>query len=349
MSVTASMALHVGGLFLFLQAGRIASKAPVINIEDVDLRFVAPKTPIPVVPHAAAPKPTSMMDLMKMTLPAVPKPAALRPVDIKLPEIQHALLPATPKLDERTRLQQPKLQTLSLDNRRVSAARIDAPLQEHHAAALADLQRAPLEDLGVHRVKNLVQAQALEDRRREAVALQGIQAPMISSAHRAVAPEAVLQEATPQQSSSLGRAITNFLPTAPEPLGLQPQGVAPAPVIHRIDTPPPAAPKHTAALQAEKKNAVSIEGQLVGRKVVSRDVPQFPDWAKQQNILEAEVVIHFNVDPDGNVLPDMSIESTSSYGRLDRLCMDALRNWKFAPTDTGQNQWGRITFRFILE
>jgi TonB family protein len=348
MSVTVSMALHVGGLFCFWQAARIAAKAPEIKIDNVDLYIQKKKmAPIPVVPHAAAPKPTSMMDLMKMTLPAIPRAAAPRPVDIKLPDIKHPLMPQTPKLESRTMQQLAKLDTLDLNKRRVDVARIDSKLEDNHQVkALADLPR--LEDVGRRQVHNLPQALKLEEQRQEAVAFKNIQGMEVSSSHRGVAPATVLQEATPQQSSALSR-LSSFLPTASEPLGLQPRAAPPPPMIKHLEITPPAPSKRTAAVQEVKKKAVSIEGPLADRKVVSYDVPKFPDWAKQRNIEEAEVVIYFNVDPDGNVLSDMRVENTSGYGQLDRLSMDCLRNWKFAPITTSERQWGRITFRFILE
>ena len=52
---------------------------------------------------------------------------------------------------------------------------------------------------------------------------------------------------------------------------------------------------------------------------------------------------------DGAVMPDMRVEHTSGYGRLDRLAMDSLRNWKFEPIAAQERQWGIITFRFLLE
>ncbi len=78
-------------------------------------------------------------------------------------------------------------------------------------------------------------------------------------------------------------------------------------------------------------------------------MPRFPDWARARSILEAEVVILFYVDPEGSVLSDMRVERTSGYGQLDRLAQQSLRNWKFAPITTSERQWGRITFRFVLE
>ena len=45
----------------------------------------------------------------------------------------------------------------------------------------------------------------------------------------------------------------------------------------------------------------------------------------------------------------MRVERTSGYGRLDRLSMDCLRNWRFIPIGSDEKQWGVITFRFLLE
>jgi TonB family protein len=350
MSVTASMALHVGGLLFVLQAARMGSKAPEIKIDNVDLLIQTRKVPIPAVPHAAAPKPTSMMDLMKMSmaLPAIPKIAAPQPVEIKLPEIPHPVLPTTPKLEDRRMTQLAKLDAIDLTKHRVSAASLDTKLEEsHHVSALAALPR--LEDVGVHRVKNLPQAIALEERRQEAVALQAIQSAGVPAERHSVGPAALLQEASPPPSSGLGRTMPSFLPTGPGPLGLQqaaPQAVAP---IKHIETAPPAPPRHTVTAPIEKKKSVSIEGPLADRKVVSYDVPKFPDWAAKQGIMDADVVILFYVDPDGNVLPDMSVDHTSGSGQLDRLAMASLRNWKFSPIGTSEKQWGRITFHFVLE
>ena len=40
----------------------------------------------------------------------------------------------------------------------------------------------------------------------------------------------------------------------------------------------------------------------------------------------------------------------SGYGRLDRLALEHLKKWRFEALALGEgNQWGVITFRFILE
>jgi TonB family protein len=342
MSVTASMALHAGGFLLFMHMSQTAAKTQSVKIDDVDFIRVFKTAP---APQQKAPPPT-LTQFLKMALPEVRKPQ-LQAAAPKLPDIRRPLLPAAPKLDERTRVAQPKLEALSLDKRRVDAARIEAKTQERRVAALAALPR--LEDVGRRQVSNLPAAIKLEEQRQEAVALKAIGGAPLAPTRRGLAPAAVLHEATPQQSSRLGRAITEFLPAASEPVRLQPRAAEPPPLARKLESAPPAAPQRTAAIQAEKKKAVELEGPLADRQVVSYDVPQFPDWAKARNIIEAEVVILFYVDPEGGVLSDMRVERTSGYGGLDRLSMESLRRWKFAPITTNERQWGRITFRFILE
>ena len=284
-SVTASMALHVGGFLLFMHASQVATKTQSVRIDDVD--FIRVFKPAPA-PQQKAPPPT-LTQFLKMALPEVRKPQIM-PVQPKLPEIRRG------------------------------------------------------------QVRDLPQALKLEEQRQEAMVLKAIQSSPVVPSRRGLAPASVLQEATPQQSSRLGRAITEFLPAASEPVALQPRSAEPPPIVRKLETAPPAAPQRAAGIQAEKRKAVELEGPLADRQVVSYDVPQFPDWARQQNILEAEVVILFYVDPEGNVLASgMRLERDSGYGRLNRLAMDCLRRWKFAPITASERQWGRITFRFILE
>jgi TonB family protein len=125
---------------------------------------------------------------------------------------------------------------------------------------------------------------------------------------------------------------------------------APEPIAKKLQS-FTAAPLRRQGAEAieEKKKGVEIEGPLADRRVVSYEVPEFPEWARQQGILEATVAIRFYVSPEGDVLPNMRIERTSGYGRMDRLAMDSLKLWKFAPLGSDQRQWGIITFRFLLE
>jgi TonB family protein len=344
MSVTASMALHLGGFLLFLHVAQLGTKARSVDIQNVDIIRVFRPAPAQL-PRAKAPPPT-MKDFLKMALPSVRK-AEPRTMPVKLPEIRRPLLPATPKLEENRLRKLAKVEALDLAKRRVDAAQISAQVAERRAAALAALPR--LEEVGRRQVRNLPSAIKLEEQRQEAVALQAIASQPVLAPRRGLAPVAVLQEPTPQQEGGLEKAITSFLPAAREPARLEPRAAEPPPLAKRISAAPPSVPKRTADIQQEKRKAVEIEGPLADRRVVSYDVPAFPEWARQRNIIEAEVVILFYVDPEGAVLPDLRVERTSGYGRLDRLCLDSLRRWKFAPISASVRQWGRITFRFILE
>ncbi|TPW19139.1 MAG: hypothetical protein FD126_2989, partial [Elusimicrobia bacterium] len=109
-------------------------------------------------------------------------------------------------------------------------------------------------------------------------------------------------------------------------------------------------PRRAVETKTVKKNAVEIEGPLSNRRVVARSLPQFPDWAREMGLVEAEVAIKFYVTPEGAVVGDsLRVERTSGYGRLDRLAMDHLKVWKFQPKAISGNEWGVITFRFLLE
>jgi TonB family protein len=123
---------------------------------------------------------------------------------------------------------------------------------------------------------------------------------------------------------------------------------AAAPKFEKLQEAPRLERRQAQAAAAQRKG-VEIEGPLSGRKVVAYSVPPFPDWASRQGIMEAEVAIRFTVDAEGAVMPGMSVERTSGYGRLDRLAMDSLRSWRFAPAPGTGAQWGVITFRFIQE
>ena len=108
--------------------------------------------------------------------------------------------------------------------------------------------------------------------------------------------------------------------------------------------------KKREAAAPEQKKGVEIEGPLADRKVLHYEVPEFPDWARKQGVIEASVAIRFWVNKEGSVLGDtLRVEHTSGYGRLDRLTMDSLKKWKFLPLMSDERQWGVITFRFIME
>jgi TonB family protein len=268
---------------------------------------------------------------------------------VPLPEHKIALA-AAPKLEEQAKKDLgPKLQALDLANHPVDAAKLDVKVTRRQAAAtLAALPR--LEEVGRKRVKDLPQALELEDRRREAIAAQGLPAMSIKTASRREAMAAVktLQEAAPAESAPERHGLASMLPERPLMMEARPAPVM-APRIEKVAAAAPKLERRPVAQAEAAKKGVEIEGPLADRRVSAYSVPTFPDWAKSQGILEADVSIRFTVDEEGGVLPGMRIENSSGYGRLDKLAMDSLRSWRFAPKPGAGVQWGVITFRFILE
>ena len=342
-SVTISLAAHAGFLVLFLGIAKEAPKEAARIVEGVDL-LIAPARPKIV----AAPKPLSTMDFLKMALPSQPRRAALQAVDIKVPDRKTTLADA-PKLVDSTRKLAPKLEALDLARSRVDAAKIDVTPQTRRRAAQTLAALPVLQDVGRRRVKNLPEALALEDRRREATAILGgaLDAPAPTSRRQVMAAAAVLAEAEQPVARPSTRSGFSVLP---EQIELRPRGGAVmAQRVERIDAAPKLARRQAAAAPDAPKKGIDIEGPLANRKVVGSSIPVFPEWARQQGLMEAEVAIRFTVDAEGNVMSGMRVERTSGYGRLDRLVMESLRSWTFAPAPGSGAQWGVITFRFVLE
>lgn len=356
-SVTSSVALH-GAILAFIANPGAVPKPSVVLIGNVDLLVPAPRRPAAA---AAAPsKPPSTLDFLKMALPSLPKIIApIRPaaLDVKLPEISRTrpLVPE-PKLEERERLKAaPKIAALDLGKKRVEAARVEAAPIESRKSMGALLEAPRLEEVGRRQVANLPAAIALEERRREAVDMKRMEAmtPEFPASRKAPTQAmAVLREATPQERARLGDRLETL---GPHPgLQLAPERARPqeVPAIARkvpAVEPVPERRQAKVDLAQAPKQGVEIEGPLKNRRVVYYELPEFPDWARDHGLMEASVAIRFTVSRDGDVLPGMRVEQTSGYGRLDRLAMEALKKWRFAPGGAEERQWGVITFRFVLE
>jgi TonB family protein len=343
-SVVISLGVHGGALVLFALMMHAAPKQAPQIVEGVQLLTQAPK---PRQAAAAAPKPAplSTMDFLKMALPSAPHTAAPEQLAIKIPEHKIALADA-PKLQDRALKSLPKLQALDLGAHPEEAAKLDVKIDRRQAAAtLAALPR--LEDVGRKRIKNLPQALALEDQRREAVEAQGLPDVAIKPASRrqALAAVSALQEAAPPEAE---KKFGSILPERPILMEAHPQEIM-APRLAKIAATPKLERRQAAQADAVQKKGVQIEGPLADRKIAAYAVPTFPAWARDQGILEADVGIRFTVDEDGNVLPGMTVENSSGYGRLDKLAMESLKSWRFASKPGAGVQWGVITFKFVLE
>ncbi len=89
-----------------------------------------------------------------------------------------------------------------------------------------------------------------------------------------------------------------------------------------------------------------IEGKVAERAVVHKVIPEYPENLQKQ----AVVKIGFSVLPNGQV--GEMIPVIRSDPQLEKLTLDALRQWRFNPLSESEPQniqRGVITFRYVLE
>lgn len=96
---------------------------------------------------------------------------------------------------------------------------------------------------------------------------------------------------------------------------------------------------------------ISITGEIRSRKVLESHMPEYPPWLAGEGI-EPVVVLRFTVLPDGHVKDRIFIKRTSGYRELDRLVINEMKKWVFAPVrgaNVRQEETGEIIFRFSLK
>ena len=101
--------------------------------------------------------------------------------------------------------------------------------------------------------------------------------------------------------------------------------------------------------KASSKKGFDIAGPLNNRPIMHKVIPQYPAWAEEQGII-GSVRIWFTVTPEGTVRTNMRVTKTTGYPDLDKLALDALKQWQFSTVDSTDesSQWGIITFTFSL-
>lgn len=102
--------------------------------------------------------------------------------------------------------------------------------------------------------------------------------------------------------------------------------------------------------QAKKQTEIAIAGPISERKILKKFLPKYPSWAIEKGI-SGYVILKIWVTPDGKVEDNIEIVETSGYPQLDKIVMEAIREWLFAPLDENTKkeiQWGIIKFRFEL-
>ncbi|KAA3613873.1 MAG: TonB family protein [Calditrichaeota bacterium] len=99
-----------------------------------------------------------------------------------------------------------------------------------------------------------------------------------------------------------------------------------------------------------KKSGVTITGPLGSRQILKRNMPDFPEWAKQKGV-GATIALQFTVMENGAVKENIIVFRTSGSREWDEIVKAALKKWRFAPLQTGgrrQDQTGVITFQFVV-
>ena len=91
-------------------------------------------------------------------------------------------------------------------------------------------------------------------------------------------------------------------------------------------------------------------GQVADRPLEAYTVPTYPEWAKREGV-EASVTLYFEVQPDGQVKPNIVVQKTAGYAEFDSNAINALSAWRFAPLsgESMGTQWGSITFNYRLK
>lgn len=369
-SFTSSFALHFLLLAFYFYWGIVSRPEQLTVIANVSL--LEPVKSIPVRRAPAGPRQArriSTWDFLKMAIPAAPRVS-------QGPELQEPSV--TRKLRKSIRIPQKlverrgTLQTKSgikMDMKRTQAAKslaqvADASFKSERISPGQLLDRPiQLEEVGAKRAPAL--PPGLEWREgdlpaRTVTSLKEIKAISSKRVHRPVASAVQMlpSEAAGRKSAgTVARILSKILPS-PSPL-IEGGGGTGRPRRRLIKTPSldsiaisKSRTREKALERPSKKKAVEIAGPLSNRKVLQTALPAFPEWLKSKGIMEVSVAIRFVVTSDGRVTEQMRVVRTSGYGALDKLAMEYLREWIFVPlksTVVQKNQWGVITFRFILE
>ena len=220
-SATSSLGLHLGLALLYLHLVHLSAEQHKRILNNVDFKkIIIHKVQAPVVKPTVVekPKPPKLMEFLKLALPSIPKPA-IQEMKINLPDVKKPLQLAQVKLEDKGRLEQmKKVEALDLNSKRNELAQLNVEAKDS-SRKIAALAAAPmLEDVGTHRVRNLPQALALEQRRREAVVMQTLDKAIPTARERSTAAQmtpAALQDAAQavESRSRLLSKIASMLPT----------------------------------------------------------------------------------------------------------------------------------------
>jgi len=339
--------------FAYLNFVLLRPETRNIVISNVDLLLQEKEAQVPKTPVHRT------LDFLKLALPKIPRMEAVRApvmpaIDIKTPEARRKNFELPQALRERTGRAQAR-ERLDMDTAKRAATAMSADLgikAERSAVALAP--KIELEEVGMKKAPALPDNLKFDENARSFTpqTMQELNIAVDRAKKVSTLPQGLSER---QGGADTLRENVRIAPAMPErlaearsaPAEGAVQGLRARPVIS------PAALgglKSASMKQAEEPRKVEIEGPLSRRKVLKYYVPVFPPWARERGLLEASVAIKFYVDNAGRVLDNASVETTSGYGALDRVALDAIRKWRFEPLSGAvSRQWGIITFRFVTD
>lgn len=105
-------------------------------------------------------------------------------------------------------------------------------------------------------------------------------------------------------------------------------------------------PSSSIAAESSGQTPYQIEGQAASRTLVYKVIPEYPEHLQKQAIIK----ISFTVLPNGQV--GEMIPVIKSDAILEKITLDALRQWRFNPLTAEAPQRverGIITFRYLLK
>lgn len=157
----------------------------------------------------------------------------------------------------------------------------------------------------------------------------------------------------PPAASRQSPGAVAFNPNSKPQIDLQssPSTTPPATAYNYGDMRPsnPEPKKEEPAIKPRETRTI-ITGALANRKIVKKEIPPFPEWAKRQGV-GASIALRFTVMENGVVKETVIVERTSGSVEWDQMVIAALKNWKFVALPLSGmrlDQSGVITFQFVL-
>jgi TonB family protein len=230
-----------------------------------------------------------------------------------------------------------------------------APAKARAAAAVAELERSSFQQV----VGLRAAARSRADIVTEADLTRLAPLPKLDLAKAAAAPQIqpprlALVRAAPSAADQLADKVVPLAELPPADFGgdLSRRGFQqPEMIIKQVKAERRAqAPTPDVSKRLSLSRDTFITGEVKDREILHREQVQAPRWLEEKGI-EAEVVIGFVVNPDGEVGDKVFVQKTSGYAELDRLAVSALKKFVFAPLPLNVRQVeqnGVIVIRFTF-